>query len=226
MTTATRPTETGPRLEEIRLESGCHDERAEGVCLMELAAWMAGEEHSAFPSCVLPTLRDYASFANDHLDDGPRQMLREIARELSESGCACEQDIFDVLIREALRHGVCTGLRRNGMIIQAQELEAALEPAREGPLAQGARERVVRVSGMIERAARGLSQDEGLLEMTRQAHTAAASAWGKGPPGLHAACWAAHRAVMRAIPDQDERAGEIIRQVRTALGACRCGRRG
>lgn len=222
-------TTAGPRLEDIRIEPGGHGSRAEGVCLAELAAWMAGEEHTPHPSGVMPPLRDYASFANDHLDDGPRQLLREVARDLAGSGCPCEQDVMNTLIREALLHGVCPGLRRNGMPIQALNLEIALDaernPAFPGdPLPRLWGERVIRETRLVEQQVRAMSQDEAMLEMTRQAHSAAVSAWGTEPSAPYRACWAAHRAVARAFPDHGGMAREIIRQVRAAMAASRCGR--
>ncbi len=41
----------------INLEPGHHDGRGDGLCLMELVAWLAGEEHDANPSCTSPALR-------------------------------------------------------------------------------------------------------------------------------------------------------------------------
>ena len=63
-------------LEKITLESGAHESREEGVCLLEAVAWMAGEPHSDHPACVSPVLAAYGRALNDCLPADRRQQLR------------------------------------------------------------------------------------------------------------------------------------------------------
>jgi hypothetical protein len=64
-----------PDLTTIRLGAGSHDSREDGVCAMELAAWIAGEEHSDHPVCVSEVISTFLRVWNDSLDDDTRQML-------------------------------------------------------------------------------------------------------------------------------------------------------
>ena len=43
-------------LDTITLDSGSHDRRTDGVCVMEAVAWWAGEDHSDRPECVSPVI--------------------------------------------------------------------------------------------------------------------------------------------------------------------------
>lgn len=63
-------------LEEIHLRVGAHDEREEGVCLLEAVAYIAGENHSDQPICVCPVLAAFGRAWNDDLDDETRQKLK------------------------------------------------------------------------------------------------------------------------------------------------------
>ena len=54
-------------LETIRLTVGSHSSHHEGVCLLEAAAWMAGEEHSDHPACVSTVLGAFGRRLNDRL---------------------------------------------------------------------------------------------------------------------------------------------------------------
>ncbi|HJV09547.1 MAG TPA: hypothetical protein VJ653_07690, partial [Acidimicrobiales bacterium] len=62
-------------LDAIELAAGAHDSREDGVCVMELVAWAAGQPHSDMPPCVSPILRDFTMRWNDDLDDTARQRL-------------------------------------------------------------------------------------------------------------------------------------------------------
>ncbi|MCY4119317.1 MAG: hypothetical protein OXG72_00140, partial [Acidobacteria bacterium] len=56
---------TIPALTDLVLSRGSHDDRAEGVCLMEAVAWLAGEEHSDTPVCCSPILAAFFRSWND-----------------------------------------------------------------------------------------------------------------------------------------------------------------
>lgn len=62
-------------LSALRLDAGSHDDRSNGLCLMEAVAWWAGDEHTDYPACVSPVLRRYGLALNDALPDGRRQEL-------------------------------------------------------------------------------------------------------------------------------------------------------
>lgn len=60
----------------VWLERGSHATREEGVCSMELASWLAGEEHTETPECVSEPLTTVMIWINDSLDDEARQCLK------------------------------------------------------------------------------------------------------------------------------------------------------
>ncbi len=60
----------------IRLDKGSHPPNTDQQwCVMEAAAWMAGEEWSDRPQCVSPVLSTFLMTWNDGLPDDDRQML-------------------------------------------------------------------------------------------------------------------------------------------------------
>ncbi len=49
------------------LRRGGHTTRDDGMCLLEAAAWLAGETHSDKPECVCPTIASFGRNWNDSL---------------------------------------------------------------------------------------------------------------------------------------------------------------
>lgn len=65
---------------DIKLLFGGHPGRFDAagnptMCVMEFAAWVAGERHSDTPSCASPVLRRFLIAFNDRLPDADRQKL-------------------------------------------------------------------------------------------------------------------------------------------------------
>ena len=54
-------------LEQFPLRPGRHPTREDGLCAMEMVAWLAGEEHSDEPECACPVLTAYTRCFNDLL---------------------------------------------------------------------------------------------------------------------------------------------------------------
>ena len=54
-------------LDRISLTKSSHKTREAGVCAMEAAAWIAGEEHSDHPSCACPVITSFMVNWNDAL---------------------------------------------------------------------------------------------------------------------------------------------------------------
>ena len=69
-------------LDTITLTPGAHSSRADGVCIMEAAAWLAGEKHSDHPQCVSPVLAGFGRRLNDALPDDRRQYLKSFLPRL------------------------------------------------------------------------------------------------------------------------------------------------
>lgn len=66
-------------LDRITLDRGSHSSYEDGVCVMELAAWLANEPITDAPACVSPVLGEFLRSWNDGLTDDARQMLKPYA---------------------------------------------------------------------------------------------------------------------------------------------------
>jgi hypothetical protein len=62
-------------LEALHLESGAHKNPDFGMCAMEAAAWIAGENHSDHPACVCPILGAFVRAWNDGLLNDERDAI-------------------------------------------------------------------------------------------------------------------------------------------------------
>ena len=66
-----------PDLDHITLRKGNHAENDQGaMCIMEAAAWIAGEPWTDHPTCVSPVIGAFLRSWNDNLDDADRQQLK------------------------------------------------------------------------------------------------------------------------------------------------------
>ena len=68
-------TPTRELAEIVRLQKGRHRRPEDGVCAMELVAWMAGESHTDHPQSVSPVIAAFSRCFNDALDSAHRQRL-------------------------------------------------------------------------------------------------------------------------------------------------------
>ncbi len=71
-----------PNVETAILTIGSHKDRSNGLCVMELTAWLAGEKHSDNPECVSPVIAAFLRRWNDDLDDATRQRLKPYAQSV------------------------------------------------------------------------------------------------------------------------------------------------
>ena len=67
------------KLNDITLTDGSHKSPDDGMCVMEAAAWIAGEEWTDHPACVSPMLAAFCRLLNDAWDDEGRQRLKPFA---------------------------------------------------------------------------------------------------------------------------------------------------
>ena len=65
-------------LSTITLTSGKHNNRDDGLCIMEAVAWWAEETHTDHPACVSPILGTFGRNFNDVLPDSKRQELKPL----------------------------------------------------------------------------------------------------------------------------------------------------
>lgn len=65
------------KLREMPLSKGPHKSPEQGVCLMEVVSYVAGEAFSDHPKCACPCMSRFLRRWNDDLDDEGRQMLKQ-----------------------------------------------------------------------------------------------------------------------------------------------------
>jgi hypothetical protein len=92
----------------VRLEKGRHRTPQDGVCTMELVAWMAGEKHSDHPKSASPVIAAFIRSFNDALDSTHRQRLAVLAARMIETRGSREDEalrrqiLWDWMISVAL----------------------------------------------------------------------------------------------------------------------------
>jgi len=59
-------------IEHVPLRAGAHPTRDDGVCAMEMVAWLAGEAHTDEPGCACPVLGALVRASNDAMTDAQR----------------------------------------------------------------------------------------------------------------------------------------------------------
>jgi len=66
--------------DDLILRKGAHATREDGVCVLEAAAWMAGEEHGDKPKCVCPVISAFVRSWNDILstDEARTRLLKPL----------------------------------------------------------------------------------------------------------------------------------------------------
>lgn len=126
-------------LDKITLQSGGHQPDSK-FCVVELAAFIAGEPWSDHPKCVSPSIAAFLRSWNDSLDDETRQILKPYAVKcIGTKGTDEHEEIrawmaTDWLVREYAP----AWLRLAGLTKQAEALEslAALTGKREAKSVQ------------------------------------------------------------------------------------------
>lgn len=66
--------------QQFPLRRGSHPSRADGMCTMEMVAWLAGEAHSDEPECTCPVIAAFVRAINDALpsDESRDRWLRPL----------------------------------------------------------------------------------------------------------------------------------------------------
>ncbi len=67
-----------PLIPQFPIRPGSHPSRDDGMCAMEMVAWLAGERHSDGPDCTCPVIAAYVRALNDILpsDEVRDRLLR------------------------------------------------------------------------------------------------------------------------------------------------------
>ena len=110
----------------IRLAPGSHRTPESGMCLLEAAAYIAGEPHSDHPDCVCPVLAAFGRSWNDSLDDEARNRILKpfLPRLVGTRSTAEVQDARAFMAADwAVRTFTPAWLRKAGLDADAQALE-------------------------------------------------------------------------------------------------------
>src|SRR5215469_10789169 len=70
-------------IESVVLSVGSHASAEDGMCVMEMVSYIAGETWSDSPACASPVISSFLRSWNDSLDDETRQRLRSYARRVT-----------------------------------------------------------------------------------------------------------------------------------------------
>lgn len=113
-------------IDSIRLASGSHRTPESGLCLLEAAAYIAGEPHSDHPDCVCPVLAAFGRSWNDSLDDEARNRILKpfLPRLVGTRSTPEVQDARAFMAADwAVRTFTPAWLRKAGLDADAQALE-------------------------------------------------------------------------------------------------------
>jgi hypothetical protein len=118
-------------LDTLQLAAGPHTDGSEELCVMEAAAYVAGEDWSDRPSSVSPVAAELLRSLNDAMDDADRQKLKPVIPLLPGSrGAGDLEAVRSWMVMDwHCRKWPSTWLRWAGAVAEADSLEAA------GPIA-------------------------------------------------------------------------------------------
>jgi len=107
-----QPTFLGP----LQLLSGAHD-RGKGMCAMEAAAYLAGEQHSDSPECVSPVIAAFMRRWNDGVSNAVRQGLKPLIPRVlhTATGRADELTRAWLVVDWSVRERFALWLERGGL---------------------------------------------------------------------------------------------------------------
>jgi len=107
------------------LSPGAHASREEGMCAMEMVAWLAGEPHSDYPRCASTVICLYVQTLNDAMSDDVRPHLIPFLPKLIGTAAADEVEHArsDFLAWKAIRLFTPAALRVSGYAQFARKLE-------------------------------------------------------------------------------------------------------
>lgn len=113
------------KLNDITFSHGSHKSPDEGMCVMEAAAWIAGEEWTDSPLCVSPLLAAPCRLLNDAWDDEGRQRLKPFAaRVIGTAGDGQDKDRSYLALDWLVRTHTPAWLDLAGLRDEAAELRA------------------------------------------------------------------------------------------------------
>jgi hypothetical protein len=119
-------------IERHPLRHGAHRSRDEGMCAMEMVAWLAGEPHSDDPACACPVATALVRACNDAMSDAARdRCLRPfVPRLVNSRGSAALESARGMLVVDWLLHTLLPAFLQSRGRPEDVGLLAALPPIR------------------------------------------------------------------------------------------------
>jgi hypothetical protein len=186
-------------LDKLILGKGAHQRPDDGFCLLEAAAYLAGEDHSDHPQCVSEVLGAFGRDLNDRLDDAKRQQLKPlIPRLLGTAGDGLDERRGYLALDWLIRAYTPAWLDLAGLTAEAAEVRALrrivdLAAAKAaGPVVRASADKA-RAAWAAAWAAAGDAAGDAAWAAARDAARAAAwdAAWAAAGDAAWDAAWAA-----------------------------------
>ena len=172
-------------LDKVSLAPGPHSSRADGMCAMELAAWIAGQPHTDHPVCVSPVLTRFAIGWNDSLtSDADRdRLIRPLLPQLLRTaGDGQDQARGGMALDWLIREFTPTFLELHVTLLDRASALRALAPI-------GTRAALAAAQVVLEKA-----RHESAAAWAAAGDAAGAAAWAAAGAAARAAAWDAARA--------------------------------
>lgn len=110
------------QFDSVQLKYGLHKDPADGMCAMEVVAYLADEAHSDHPDCACPVLTAYTIRLNDAMPEQWRQRLKPYLPLLIDTRDGQEVARGEVLAWHAIRVFVPMALEARGLGKMAAKL--------------------------------------------------------------------------------------------------------
>ena len=116
-------------LDSLTLLAGAHDSWEQGACIMEAAAYIAGEPFTDHPECVSPVIGAFLRNWNDALPDDDRQQLKRYVTEVigTNAGPDVDVELSWMALDWLVRVQTPAWLRLAGLVDQADLLAGMAE---------------------------------------------------------------------------------------------------
>ncbi len=109
-------------LDGISLEHGSHTRREDGMCAMELVAFIAGEPHNYEPDCASKLLTGFTIRLNDHMRPSERRDLKLFLPRMVGTRAGDERARFEIMARLTVTSLLAPALQCQGATALASEL--------------------------------------------------------------------------------------------------------
>ena len=189
----------------LKIATGCHNDRSNGLCVMEAAAWLSGEPHSDHPKCVSNVIGSFLRNWNDSISDDVlrAKIMKPLLKVVMNTSASDAIELRRATMCDdwAIRVSTPAWLELAGLKSEATALRALPEIVDRSGLdtAMPALRDAQSKAAAAGAAAAGAAARDAAGDAARAAAWAAAwaSAWAAARDAARAAAWAAARDAAR-----------------------------